>query len=79
MIEAVFVLLLWTAGDDQPIEYTPYESLSECLATKRKIKRNIVGGVDFDQRWQCKEITVQLEKSADGSYHILKLMEEVER
>lgn len=79
MIEMVFVLLLWSSSEDQPIEYTPYDSLSECLATKRKIKRNIVGGTDFDQRWQCKEITVQLEKTPDGKFHITKLMEEVQQ
>jgi|TARA_R100000479_G_scaffold92695_1_gene45711 hypothetical protein len=79
MIEAVFVLLLWTAGGDQPLEYTPYEKLSECLSTKRKIKQNTTGGVDFDNRWQCKELKVQMEQHSDGTWHIIKLMEDVSR
>ena len=39
MIEVTFVLLLFTGGE--AIEYTPYENLSQCLSTRRKIKRNI--------------------------------------
>jgi hypothetical protein len=76
MIEVVFALLLYTSAEEQPIEYTPYENLSECLMVKRKIKRNISGGSDFDQRWQCKQLMVEMEQSSDGSWHITKLMED---
>ena len=79
MIEVVFVLLLWTSGGNEPLEYTPYERLSECLSTKRKIKQNTNGVVDFDQRWQCKELKVQMEQNPDGTWDIIKLMEDVSK
>jgi len=79
MIEMVFVLLLWTSGGTEPLEYTPYENLSECLSTKRKIKQHTTGGVDFDSQWQCKQLKVQMEQSSDGSWDITKIMEEVSR
>lgn len=76
MIEVVFALLLYTAGDPAPIEYTPYENLSECLMVKRKIKRNISGGSDFDQRWQCKQLKVEMQQYSDGTWFITKLLED---
>tara|TARA_R100001463_G_scaffold105627_2_gene160143 strand:+ start:205 stop:429 length:225 start_codon:yes stop_codon:yes gene_type:complete len=74
MIELVFVLLLYSNGE--AIEYTPYDKLSECLSTKRTIKRNVNGGVNFDNQWKCKELKVKLEKNLDGSYDIVELIEE---
>lgn len=54
-----FVLLLIIS--DKKIEYTPYNSLSECLSVRRKIKRNVGHTNNFDQKWSCKEFTVKVE------------------
>jgi hypothetical protein len=74
MIELTFVLLLSLGGEY--IEYTPYENLSECLSTRRKIQRNSGSSVDFDKRWVCKQMKVKLETLSDGSLHIVELVEE---
>jgi|TARA_R100001163_G_scaffold5377_1_gene6514 hypothetical protein len=58
MIEATFVLLLVMAGER--VEYTPYQSLSECLSVRRKIKRNVGPTNNFDQKWSCKELKVKI-------------------
>ena len=65
VVELTFVLLLVMSGEK--IEYTPYQSLSECLSVRRKIKRN----TGSDEKWSCKEMKVKME---DGN--ILELMEE---
>ena len=52
IIEMTFVLLL-TIGQER-LEYTPYQSLSECLSVRRKIKRNVGHSSNFDQ-----EVVVQ--------------------
>ena len=57
----------------EKIEYTPYQSLSECLSVRRKIKRNIGATNNFDQKWSCKELKVKLDKDT-GS--ILEFVEE---
>ena len=58
MIEVTFVLLLMMNGER--VEYTPYQSLSECLSVRRKIKRNVGHTNNFDQKWSCKELKVKL-------------------
>ena len=65
MIEITFVLLLTISG--QNIEYTPYESLSQCLSTRRKIQRN----VGYSEKWSCKELKVKMQ---DGN--IIEIVEE---
>ena len=59
MIEVTFVLLLMMNGEK--VEYTPYQSLSECLSVRRKIKRNVGHTNNFEQKWSCKELKVKLE------------------
>ncbi len=54
-----FVLLLMIS--DKKIEYTPYQSLSECLSVRRKIKRNVGHTNNFDQKWSCKQFTVKMD------------------
>ncbi len=54
MVELTFVLLLVMGGEK--VEYTPYQSLSECLSVRRKIKRNVGPTNNFDQKWSCKEL-----------------------
>ena len=58
MIELTFVLLLVMGGEK--VEYTPYQSLSECLSVRRKIKRNVGHTNNFDQKWSCKELKVKV-------------------
>tara|TARA_B100000902_G_C27127773_1_gene822006 strand:- start:250 stop:456 length:207 start_codon:yes stop_codon:yes gene_type:complete len=58
MIELTFVLLLVMGGEK--VEYTPYQSLSECLSVRRKIKRNVGHTNNFDQKWSCKELKVKM-------------------
>lgn len=69
MVELTFVLLLVMGGER--IEYTPYQSLSECLSVRRKIKRNVGHTNNFDQKWSCKELKVKIK---DGE--ILDFIEE---
>ena len=71
MIELTFVLLL-TTGTEK-VEYTPYESLSQCLSVRRKIKRNTGVTHNFDQKWSCKELKVKVDEDT-GS--ILEIIEE---
>ena len=59
IIEITFVLLL-TIGQER-LEYTPYQSLSECLSVRRKIKRNVGHSSNFDQKWSCKELKVKIQ------------------
>jgi len=68
VIELTFVLLLVMGGEK--VEYTPYQSLSECLSVRRKIKRNVGHTNNFDQKWSCKELKV---KVRDGN--ILEFVE----
>ena len=56
MVELTFVLLLVMGGEK--VEYTPYQSLSECLSVRRKIKRYVGPTNNFDQKWSCKELKV---------------------
>ena len=39
MIETVMVLLLYVSGDI--VEYKGYDNISDCLANKREIERNV--------------------------------------
>ena len=68
MVELTFVLLLVMNGEK--VEYTPHDSLSECLAIRRKIKRNVGHTNNFDQKWSCKELKVKVK---DGN--ILEFIE----
>jgi hypothetical protein len=54
----------------EKVEYTPYQSLSECLSVRRKIKRNVGHTNNFDQKWSCKELKVKVK---DGN--ILEFVE----
>ena len=69
MVELTFVLLLVMGGEK--VEYTPYQSLSECLSVRRKIKRNVGHTTDFDKKWSCKQLKVRLEAG-----EILEILED---
>ena len=68
MVALTFVLLLVMGGEK--VEYTQYQSLSECLSVRRKIKRNVGPTNNFDQKWSCKELKVKVK---DGE--ILEIVE----
>jgi len=68
VVELTFVLLLMMNGER--VEYTPYQSLSECLSVRRKIKRNVGHTHNFDQKWSCKELKVKL-----GNGDILEILD----
>ena len=68
MVDLTFVLLVVMGGEK--VEYTPYQSLSECLSVRRKIKRNVGPTNNFDQKWSCKELKVKVK---DGE--ILEIVE----
>lgn len=59
MIETLFVLFLNMGGS--PIEWTPHFKLSECLAVKRKIDRNVGTG----HMYTCKKQKVSLDKQGN--------------
>lgn len=68
MVETLFVLFLSMGGS--PIEWTPYFTLSECLAVKRKIERNV--GKQAGSRYSCKKDTVRIELiSANPDYYTI--------
>ena len=52
MVELTFVLLLVMGGEK--VEYTPYQSLSECLSVRRKIKRNVVSIITLIKNGRAK-------------------------
>ena len=70
MIESLFVLFLSVGGN--PIEWTPHFKLSDCLAVKRKIERNI--GKKAGERYSCVKDTVEVKK-VDDTYIITKFVE----
>lgn len=71
MVELTFVLLLMMNGEK--VEYTPYQSLSQCLSVRRKIKRNVGPTRNFDQKWSCKELKVKI---SEDTGNILEIVEE---
>ena len=77
MITASFVLLLFSGGALEG--YKHYENLSDCLAVKRKIKRR--GGMshNFESRWSCQHMTVELEQGPDGNWNLKRLVTGVKK
>ena len=69
-----FILMMFMSGDpqNQPTEFTPRESLSDCLATKRKVIRN--QGPNGPQ-WVCKQGKIEL-KEINGTMHPINLLED---
>jgi hypothetical protein len=69
MIETLFVLFLSVSG--KYIEWTPHDSLSDCLSVKRKIERNIGGSNGYS----CSKETVKLGTKLNGEKEILEFVE----
>lgn len=66
-----FILLMFMSGDVKPTEFTPRNSMMECLKMKREIKR--VQGPD-GPRWVCQEGKLEFEIK-NGEKHPLKILE----
>jgi len=69
MKETLFVLFLTLGGE--PIEWTPHFTLSDCLAVKSKINRNVGTG----HLYSCKKEKVSLKQEGE-KYIIVDFMEE---
>ena len=72
MIETIMVLLLYVSGDI--VEYRGYDNISDCLATKREVERN-VGKHLKSTRYACEMRKVQLDKNSEGKYFVVNIME----
>tara|TARA_B100000965_G_C19541388_1_gene735742 strand:+ start:703 stop:918 length:216 start_codon:yes stop_codon:yes gene_type:complete len=65
-----FILYMFVNGE--ALEFTPKESLSNCLSTKRKILRSQGKG---GPQWKCGEGKIKM-KEFNGKFHPIQLMEE---
>ena len=74
MTTVTFVLLLFASGE--AIEYTPYDKMSDCLAMKRKIYRNVGASNRFDEQWQCQKLKVVVSEGPDGKLQIDNIITE---
>lgn len=72
MIETVMVLLLYVSGDI--VEYKGYDNISDCLANKREIERN-VGDYLKSARYACEMRKVKLDKNSEGKYFVVNIVE----
>lgn len=72
MIEIFTGFILFLMSNGQPMEFTPRDSLSDCLATKRKIMRTGAS----EEMWVCKKGKLKLEKKSDGQFHPIEVLEE---
>lgn len=66
-----FILLMFMSGDVKPTEFTPRNSMMECLKMKREIKRVQGPG---GPRWVCQEGKLEFEIK-NGEKHPLKILE----
>lgn len=72
MIEIVFAMMMIQNGD-KILEYVPTEGMSDCLAQKRIVSRQI--GEEQDGIYiKCKEIKVELENDM-GRLRIIRIIE----
>ncbi len=66
-----FILLMFMSGDVKPTEFTPRDSMMECLKVKRKIKRTQGPG---GPRWVCQKGKLEMEIK-NGERHPLKILD----
>ena len=66
-----FILLMFMSGDVKPSEFTPRDSMMECLKVKRKIKRTQGPG---GPRWVCQKGRLEMEIK-NGERHPLKILD----
>ena len=67
-----FVLYLYTTAG-QLLEFTPRDSLSDCLKTKRKIERTHPP-IRGKERWVCKQGKLKL-KTIDGKKYPVEVID----
>ena len=72
MIEIVFAMMTILDGD-KLLEYVPTKGMSDCLAQKRVVMRQI-GEEQEGIYIQCKELKVELENDM-GRLRIVKIIE----
>lgn len=65
-----FILMMFMGGADTPAEFTPRESMVECLQVKRKIKRT---QGPTGPRWVCQEGEIEM-KEYNGKMHPNKIL-----
>ena len=65
-------LILYMGGDVS--EHTAYEKISKCLKAKRTIERNLYKK-STSVRYACENKTVVIEKNADGTNYIVRIIE----
>ena len=72
MIEMVFAMMM-IQNEDKVLEYVPTNSMSDCLAQKRIVMRQI--GEDQEGIYiQCKEVKAELEEDM-GRLRIKRIIE----
>ena len=70
MLEIFKGFILFLFVDGTPLEFTPKESLSDCLKTKREIARNIGN----NNRYSCGEGEIRMEEH-NGKLQPVELLE----
>ena len=71
MLEVFKGFILFLFVDGTPLEYTPKDSLSDCLKTKREIVRNTGA---MSTRYSCAEGKIQM-KEINGKMHPIELLD----
>tara|TARA_B100001939_G_C16432120_1_gene401156 strand:- start:15 stop:242 length:228 start_codon:yes stop_codon:yes gene_type:complete len=66
-----FILLMFMSGDVNPTEFTPRDSMMQCLKVRREIKRKQGPG---GPRWVCKQGKLEM-TIKNGEKHPLKILE----
>tara|TARA_R100000149_G_C5857253_1_gene124196 strand:- start:464 stop:682 length:219 start_codon:yes stop_codon:yes gene_type:complete len=70
MLEIFKGFILFLFVDGTPLEFTPKESLSDCLKTKREIARN----VGNSNRYSCGQGQIRMEEH-NGKMQPIELLE----
>ena len=72
MVTETITLILYMGGS--VAEHTAFEQISKCLKAKRTIERNLYKKSQ-SVRYSCENKTVVIEKNADGSNYIVRIVE----
>ena len=72
MVTETITLILYLSGS--VAEHTAFEQISKCLKAKRTIERNLYKR-STAVRYSCENKTVVIQKNADGSSYIVRIVE----
>jgi len=72
VVTETITLILYMSGS--VAEHTAFEQISKCLKAKRTIERNLYKKSQ-SVRYSCENKTVVIEKNADGSSYIVRIVE----